>query len=189
MLHIITSNRTEFTSVKEDIENFVIVHSYDKRIKNPVIYSNTTEEYNTKIFYTVYHKNGMDLSEEIESYENTIEISSIPCESFQEALDKIKSKIVQVELSESKMVEEDEYLEDRDIAVTIASDPVFSRLVKQYLDKKFRSSQIPVECFNMIEYMQADDIRKLGLQVKMNLGVTVYEDDPISFSYVIREMY
>lgn len=188
MLHIITSNRFDFSSVKEDVDNFVIVHSHDRRMKNPVISSNI-EKYTTKVFYTVYHKTGTDLSDEIESYENTIEISDIPCESLQEALDRIKSKIIQVESSESELAENDEYLEDRDIAITIASDPVFSRLAKQYLDKKFRISQIPTECFNLIEYLQAGDIKKLGLQIKMNLGVTVYEDDPISFSFVVREMY
>ena len=182
-LHTITSNRLDLHSVKEDVENFIIVHSYDL----PILVLNHPS---TRQYYDVYVKAGMD-DEEFSEYDssNDMEFNVIECRMFQEALDMIGQKIIEI----TQSLEESPYLdfEDEDTMIAVISDQNFSKLVCSYMNKLFRSSdadlETSLECFNFYQHLKTTSFDSMVNFFKGTLGLDmVYPDDPIAFAFVCK---
>lgn len=188
-MHIITTNPIVLNGVRDKIENFIIVHSYDFLT---LLHAPNSENYQRNVQYDAYYLDGMDISEEIENYKTSIDISAIKVESFQDALNKIHRKIESVEYKIQKKSEEDSNLM-HDSSIYIFNDLQNSIIIKQYLDKLFRSSSVPLteylSCFNYAEYMGLESVKQIAANLKYTIGIPyVYEYDPIAFSFAARNV-
>lgn len=176
MTHIITSNQTQFRSVKEPVENLTIVHYYETAL-------HVGKRELSQLQFDVYLCEGMEIPDDVLETQkmSNFMITIIRITRPQDALDRILETVIKTSGTNP----------DDDPVITIAGNLNFSKLTRCYLSRKIKMDNITVPdigIMSLIEYFGLVDFNKLCDQLKAMLGVTsIYQDESTTFAYAVRQ--
>lgn len=186
MFHVITSNGIPIRSIRDYIENFVLVHMYTTELKfgrKPI----------TKFIFDIYHYDGLDENELqpegcVYTSSTEYEYNFIPVAGILPALDMITATVLR--FTQSSLDGNDSVplsgTNDTTDTVAIAVPYEYSNQIRKYLDDQFVDHSSDIEALDMLRYMKFVKLDRLSASLKTLLNTEfVYQDEPISFAYSV----
>ncbi|MCM1230279.1 MAG: hypothetical protein NC489_09100 [Ruminococcus flavefaciens] len=183
MIHVVTTNPIDISSIHEYANNFIICHVYQK-VMLPL--ADGSMGYHFKI----YHQDGMDLCE-YDEYENqpNFKYEFIPVATITEALDHIVEDVYNSEVDLELDAEDDDSSPDQLILSVCGSTMKLTYMMCKYMNNQFKEEESESTALNLYKYLRMVKLSQIADSMKMQLGTDmVYEEDPVAFSYVLSQL-
>lgn len=181
MLHVITSNPIEVTSLAKYNDNFIIVHLTEKLIA-------PTADGRKGYHFKIYHQDGMS-TDEFDDYETIpgYKYELIPTRSINDAFVAIADDLVEAEDKAESEAAEFDFVPDQ-IVVACACGKQWNSKAVQYINNEI-SLDAETRVFDIYRYLKITKESQLEAYVKANLQTEfVYPEDPVAYSYALYQV-
>lgn len=183
MIHVITTNPIDISSIHNYAENFIIVHLTQKFL---MPFADGSLGY----YFKIYHQDGMDLSDYDEYLDApNFKYEFIPVPTITVALDGIAEDICNSEIDLELDAEDADMIPDELILATCSSTPMITSMICKYLNNQLKENESDVSALNLYKYLHMVKLSQIADSMKMQLGTEmVYEEDPVAFSFVLNKL-